>query len=137
MPLTSVPWTWHPHLPGVTTSWLAHANGVTVKTIERWRQKASPADVDLSILTAETGLEMATIRPARCLMPVWSRMAVAEYARRGESYAELATMFRCGKSTVWRCVRRWPGGFAPLSGRRLLTVQQQAKVPAQGRNQSY
>ena len=29
MPLTSVPWTWHPHLPGVTTSWLAHANGVT------------------------------------------------------------------------------------------------------------
>ena len=129
MPLTSVPWTYHPHMPGVTTSWLAHANGVTVKTIERWRQKSSPADVDLTILTAETGLQMALIRPAKFLLPVWSRMAIAEYARRGVSYAELATMFRCGKSTVWRCVRRWPGGFAPLSGRRLLTPQQLAPVP--------
>ena len=130
MPLTPVPWTWHPHLPGVTTSWLAHANGVTVKTIERWRLKSSTADVDLTILTAEVGLEMAQIRPARCMMTVWSRMAVAEYARRGASYTELATMFQCGLSTVWRCVRRWPGGFAPLSGRRLLTVQQLAPVPA-------
>ena len=114
----------------MTTSWLAHANGVTVKTIARWRQKTSPADVDLTILTAEAGLEMALIRPAKCLLPVWSRMAVAEYARRGVSYAELATMFRCGLTTVWRCVRRWPGGFAPLSGRRLLTSQQLSPVPA-------
>lgn len=72
---------------------------------------------------------MAMIRPARCLMPLWSRMAVAEYARRGVSYNELASMFQCGKSTVWRCVKRWPGGFAPLSGRRLLTSQQLAPVP--------
>lgn len=130
MPLTSVPWTWHPHLPGVTTSWLAHANGVSVKTIVRWRLKSGPGDVDLTMLNAEVGLKMAMIRPPKCLMPVWSRMAVAEYARRGVSYAELATMFRCGKSTVWRCVRRWPGGFAPLSGKRLLTSQQLAPVPA-------
>ena len=133
MPLTPVPWTWHPHLPGVTTSWLAHANGVSVKTIGRWRQRSSPADVDLTILTAEVGLEMAMIRPRKCLMPVWSRMAVAEYARHGMSYDELATMFRCGLTTVWRCVKRWPGGFAQLSGRRLLTVQQQAQVPTQAR----
>ena len=127
--MNPTPWTWHPHLPGVTTSWLAHANGVTVKTIERWRKRASPAEVDLSTLTAETGLEMAIIRPVGRVMPMWSRMAVAEYARRGMNYAELATMFRCGKSTVWRCVKRWPSGFAPLSGRRLLTPQQQAQVP--------
>ena len=133
MPLTSVPWTWHPHLPGVTTSWLAHANGVSVKTIGRWRLKSSPADVDLAILTAEIGLEMAMVRPARCMLTVWSRMAVAEYARRGVSYADLATMFRCGLTTVCRCVRRWPGGFAPLSGRRLLTAQQLAQVPTQAR----
>lgn len=130
MPLTPVPWTWHPHLPGVTTSWLAHANGVTVKTIARWRLKSSRADVDLTILTAEVGLEMAMMRPPRCLLPVWSRMAVAEYARGGVSYVDLATMFRCGLTTVWRCVKRWPGGFAPLSGRRLLTPQQLAQVPS-------
>ena len=101
-----------------------------MKTIQRWRLKSSPADVDLTILTAEIGLEMSMIRPARCMLTVWSRMAVAEYARRGVSYADLATMFRCGKSTVWRCVKRWPGGFAPLSGRRLLTSQQLSPVPA-------
>ena len=129
MPVNPIPWTWHPHLPGVTTSWLAHANGVAVKTIARWRLKSSPVDVDLTILTAETGLKMALIRPAKRLLPVWSRMAIAEYARRGVSYAELAVMFQCGESTVWRCVKRWPGGFAPLSGRRLLTAQQQAPVP--------
>ena len=101
---------------------------MSVKTIERWRLKLSAADVDLTILTAEAGLEMALIRPAKCLLPVWSRMAVAEYARGGVSYADLATMFRCGLTTVWRCVKRWPGGFAPLSGKRLLTAQQLASI---------
>ena len=129
MSINPAPWTWHPHMPGVTTSWLAHANGVTVKTIERWRKRTDPAQVDLTGITAETGLEMAVMRTAGCVMSMWSRMAIAEYARQGMNYLELAAMFRCGKSTVWRCVKGWPGGFAPLSGRRLLTLQQQTKVP--------
>jgi transposase len=115
-------------LPGVTAAWLAHANGVTVKTIERWKQQSDPADVDLTILTPELGLEMALLRPPGSIMPMWSRMAMAEYAANGMTYAELSELFRCGKSTVWRCVKRWPGGYAPLSGKRLLTPQQRAPV---------
>ena len=61
-------------------------------------------------------------------MPLWSRMAIVEFAWRGASYDELATKFQCGKSTVWRCVKGQSGGFAPLSGQRLLTRQQQAPV---------
>ena len=119
------PWTWHPHLPGVTTAWLAVANGVTVRTINRWRRLSDPADIDLSFLTAETGLEMALLRPAGRAMPMWSRMAIAEYASQGASYVDLALMFQCAKSTVWRSVKRWPVGYAPLSGTRVLTEQQQ------------
>ena len=122
------PWTWHPHMPGVTTSWLAFANGVTSRTINRWRKQASPADVDLSLFTAEIGLAMSLLRPAGTFMPMWSRMAIAEYASKGASYGELAQMFGCGKSTVWRCVKKWPRGFDPLSGKRLLTHQQQRKA---------
>ena len=122
------PWTWHPHMPGVTTSWLAAANGVTVRTINRWRKRASPADVNLSMLSAEIGLAMSLLRPAGYVMPLWSRMAIADYASKGASYVELAVMFRCGKSTVWRCVKRWPEGFAPLSGKRVLTKQQQSRT---------
>ena len=122
---TPTPWTFHPHLPGVTTSWLAVANGVSARTIHRWRTRTSPADVDLSLLTLETGLAMSLLRPAGSVMPMWSRMAIAEHASQGASYVELASMFRCGKSTVWRSVKRWPEGFAPLSGKRLLTKQQQ------------
>ena len=122
------PWTWHPHMPGVTSSWLAFANGVTARTINRWRKQASPADADLSLFTAEIGLAMSLLRPAGTFMPMWSRMAIAEYASKGASYGELAQMFGCGKSTVWRCVKKWPRGFDPLSGKRLLTHQQQRKA---------
>lgn len=126
---TPTPWTWHPHLPGVTTAWLAYANGVTIKTIDRWKCKSSPADVELSHMNAEIGLQMALLRPPGTVMPMWSRMAIAEYASNGASYAELAATFKCGKSTVWRCVKRWPGGFALLSGRRVLSRQQMAPPP--------
>lgn len=126
---TPTPWTWHPHLSGVTMAWLANANGVTTKTIDRWKRKTNPADVDLSHMSAEVGLQMALLRPSGTVMPMWSRMAIAEYASNGASYVELAEMFKCGKSTVWRCVKRWPGGFALLSGRRVLSRQQMAPPP--------
>lgn len=122
------PWTWHPHMPGVTIAWLADANGVSVKTISRWRLLSSITDVDLSSLTAELGLEMALIRPAGGTMPMWCRMAIAEFAWQGASYDHLAEMFHCGKSTIWRCVKGRSCGFAPLSGQRLLTKQQQAPI---------
>lgn len=121
-------WTWHPHMPGVTTSWLAIANGVTARTVNRRRLKADPADVDLSLLTAQMGLAMSSFRPSRSIMPMWSRMAIAEYASQGASYEELARLFRCSKATVWRCVKRWPAGYDPLSGKRVLTKQQKALV---------
>lgn len=122
------PWTWHPHWPGVTTAWLALANGVSTKTIDRWRRQTNPADVDLAIITAELGLKMCLLRPPRTVMPLWSRMAIADFAAQGVAYNELAIKFRCGRSTVWRCIKRWPGGFAALSGQRILTMQQLAPM---------
>lgn len=103
------PWTWHPHQPGVTTAWLAHVNGVCVRTISRWRGKSKPAGADISLMTARVGLEMAVLRRPGGVLQLWSRMAIAELAWEGASYAELAKQFRCGKSTVWRCVREWRG----------------------------
>jgi hypothetical protein len=64
------------------------------------------ADVDLTILTPELGLEMALLRPPGSIMPMWSRMAMAEYAADGMTYADLAELFRCGKSAVWRIAGR-------------------------------
>ena len=124
------PWTWHPHLPGVTTAWLAQANGVSVRTIMRWQQRTNPADADVSSMTAELGCAMATLRRPGSMLPLWSRMAIAELARRGASYKELARRFQCGESTVWRCVKGRSGSFAPLSGQRLLTGQQLDPAPS-------
>lgn len=124
-----IPWTWHPHLPGVTTAWLAQANGVSVRTIRRWRQQADPADADLCSMTAELGCTMAILRRPGSMLPLWSRMAIAELAWRGANYTELARQFRCGESTIWRCVKGWSGSFAPLSGQRLLTRQQLDPAP--------
>jgi transposase-like protein len=127
--LTPNPWTWHPHLPGVTAAWLAQANGVSVRTIRRWRQQADPADADLCSMTAELGCAMAILRRPGSMLPLWSRMAIAELAWRGASYTKLARQFRCGESTVWRCVKGLSGSFAPLSGQRLLTRQQLDPAP--------
>ena len=124
------PWTWHPHLPGVTTAWLARANGVSVKTIRRWRERSNPADADVRSMTAELGCAMATLRRPGSMLPLWARMAIAELASKGVSYTELARQFQCGESTVWRCVKGWSGGFAPLSGQRLLTRKQLDPAPS-------
>jgi len=119
-----LPWAWHPQTPGVTIRWLARANDVSVWTIRRWRRRYAqpPAALDLSL---ELGLAMALARPPRGLMPLWSRMALAEYAHNGVSDQELAKMFRCSKNTVWRCVRQRSTAFERMSGRRLLSSQQQ------------
>jgi len=126
---TPNPGTWHPHLPGVTTAWLAEANGVSARTIHRWRLRANPAEADVSTMTAQLGHTMAILRKPGSMLPLWSRMAIAELAWGGASYTELARQFRCGESTVWRCVKGWSGGFAPLSGQRLLTRQQLGPPP--------
>ena len=126
---TPNPWTWHPHMPGVTVAWLAQANGVSVRTIRRWRQRYDPAGVDLSSMTAQLGRTMAVLRRPGSMLPLWSRMAIAELAWKGANYRELARQFQCGESTVWRCVKGVSGGFAPLSGQRLHTKQQREQVP--------
>lgn len=127
---TPNPWTWHPHMPGVTTAWLAQANGVSVRTIRRWRQRSNPADVDVSLMTAQVGYAMAVVRRPGGMLPLWSRMAIAELAWGGASYTHLARQFRCSESTVWRCVKRCSGSFAPLSGQRLLSMQQRNPAPS-------
>jgi len=109
----------------VTTRWLARANGVSVWTIRRWRRLHPESPPTLNP-TRELGLAMALARPPAGLLPLWSRMAIADYAHHGASYREIAAMFRCSKNTVWRCVRRRPTAFEPLSGRRALTGQQHA-----------
>ena len=124
------PWTWHPHLPGVTKAWLAQANGVCVKTISRWRERSSRAEVDLSSMTAQLGQTMAILRRPGSILPLWSRMAIAELAWEGASYAELAYKFRCGRSTVWRCVKYQSEAYHMLSGSRLLMKQQRARIMA-------
>jgi len=83
-------------------------------------------------MTAEVGLEMALLRPKRGMLPYWSRMAIAEFAARGASYAELSRMFGVGRSTVYRAVHRASSAYCPLTGRRLLTESQAAAAPRKG-----
>lgn len=118
-----IPWAWHPHTPGVTVKWLASANGVSVWTIRRWRRKYPPSPVPF-VPSREIGLEMAEIRPPGTVLPLWSRMAIAELAHEGVSYRKLAKMFNCSKSTVWRCVRSRSKVYDQVSGARTLSANQ-------------
>jgi transposase-like protein len=119
---------WPSDMPGVTTAWLARANGVSERTI-RWRRAnkpTAPAKMReaLSAIDAEMGCNMVLSRPPSAPLNYWTRMAIAERAHRGETYAELCKAFGVNKSTVWRCIHRMAKGFQPLSGTRVLTVSQ-------------
>lgn len=67
---------------------------------------------------------MALQRKARGVLPLWSRMAIAELAAGGATYNELMAMFRVGRSTVYRAVHKVNGPYSPLSGQRILTSTQ-------------
>jgi hypothetical protein len=119
-----------PHLPGTTVSWLAAANSCSPSTIRRARRdgeaeaEAAAARRFLAELTAERGLAMALIRPKRGLLPLWSRMAIAEFAGRGASYSELMALFQVSRSTVYRSIHRSTTSYNQLSGKRLVTSSQ-------------
>jgi len=114
-------------LPGVTNSWIARANGCSVSTVRRRRlevvEDARCAEL-LANLSAETSLLMGRIRAPRGVLPLWSRMAIAEFAARGATYRELMKMFGVGRSTVYRALHRTSTTYAALSGCRQLTEVQ-------------
>lgn len=90
-------------LPGCSTSFWMRAYGRCYSTIATWKAKAR-ADEDelrsaMSKLTSADGLAMARYRgPAQ--MPFWSRLAIAEYRKRGFPFREIAKAFECSERTV-------------------------------------
>jgi hypothetical protein len=74
----------------------------------------------------EYGLEMARMR-GRAQLPAWSRLAIAEYSKRGFSRREIAVAFRCSLGTVANILQGKGLGYAPFSGQRILTATQ--RVP--------
>ena len=115
---------WHPDTPGVSVPWLARANGVSVRTMERQRAALPPAPAPETV-SIELAVRMALIRAPGGMMPASSRMAIAALAADGITYNELREKFRCSRNTVWRCVKQWPSGFDPLSWQRKTTAEQQ------------
>lgn len=120
-------------LPGVTASWLAEAHGCSLATVRRRRQRAAfgcPSSREfLAGMSAEKGLAMALARRPRGVLPLWSRMAIAEYAALGLSYSDLMRMFGIGRSTVYRALHHESTMFCPLSGGRKLTPSQKKSPP--------
>lgn len=90
-------------LPGFSTSYWMRACGKCYSTIAAWKAKAQ-ADEDalrsaMSMLTSADGLAMARYRgPTQ--MPFWSRLAIAEYRKRGFRVREIAGAFECSERTV-------------------------------------
>lgn len=120
------------NLPGVTASWLARANGCSLSTVRRHRRLTMHDEAGsvhfVTSLSAEKGLAMTHVRAPRGVLTLWSRMAIAEFADRGATYAELMAIFKVGRSTVYRALHHSPSSFCPLSGRRRLTIVQAAPL---------
>lgn len=119
-------------LPGVTYSWIAKTNGCSASTVRRRRGKGvcnngARAEL-LATLSAETALLMAHARGPRGVLPLWSRMAMAEFAARGATYDELMKMFGVGRSTVYRALHRTTTTYSALSGCRQLTIAQSRPI---------
>ena len=129
---SAVPRTFPVDLPGVTSSWLASANGRSPKSIARGRRSvqflSAEAALVVATMTPELAVAMAQFRPPRGMLPYWSRLAIAELASQGLTYAALMELFMVGRSTVYRAIRGQPRGYIPLSGQRLLTPSQAASV---------
>lgn len=122
---------WPADMPGVTTAWLARANDVSERTIRWRRSRAATAPEAMPAIDAEIALEMTRDRPKKARLNWWTRLAIAERARTGETYRAIAADLGINKSTVWKCLRRQTVGFGPLSGERVMTAQQAQvmKVP--------
>jgi transposase-like protein len=123
-------------LAGVTVEWLARANDCSPRTVRRRRASSLPNDFTaadfLSSLDPKLAQRMALLRPSRGILPLWSRLAIAELASQGATYTELAHLFGVSRSTVYRAIHRSSAGYCPLSGQRLLTRSQAAPLGAAG-----
>ncbi len=118
-------------LPGVTLAWLAKANECSLSTLKRTISPESERSSEestrvVSEMTSEVALQLAWMRPSRGMLPYWSRLAIADLASRGATYAELMVLFGVGRSTVYRAVHKASAGYVALSGVRALTASQKA-----------
>ena len=82
-------------------------------------------------MTLAVAVAMAQLRPKRGMLPYWSRLAIAELASKGATYAALMEVFGVSRSTVYRAIMGQPRGYAPMSGRRLLTGSQAASLKSE------
>lgn len=123
-----IPRNLHPHTPGVTASWLAHVTGASPECIRQRRLRSDPCDPDTTTALADldplAAAAWARARPKRGSLPFWSRLAIAELRSQGAGYAELAALFGCSRTTVWRALKRPASDYCILSGRRTLTESQ-------------
>lgn len=129
---SSIPRNLNPHTPGVTASWLAHVAGVSTECIRQRRLRSDSSDPDATTALADldplTAATWARARPKRGSLPFWCRLAIAELRAQGVAYADLAKLFGCSRTTVWRALRRPGSDYCVLSGRRLLTSGQRAAL---------
>lgn len=132
MASSTIPRAFPVDLPGVTISWLAKANGRSSSAIARARHRcgglSGEAIALVACMTPELAVAMAEFRPRRGMLPYWSRLAIAELASQGMSYASLMELFKVGRSTVYRAIKGKSGGFAPFTGRRLVSRSQAESV---------
>jgi hypothetical protein len=115
---------WPADMLGVSTSWLARANGVSERTI-RWRRRNwMTSSADLPQVDAQAALAMARVRPVRGHLCLWSRLAILERVQAGVTYRQAASEFSVSIATVQRAVRKGFRGYDLLACTRVLSSSQ-------------
>ena len=115
---------WPADMPGVTTAWLARANGVSERTI-RWRRARVRTRIEnMLTIDAQVGLELAQGRPKGAHVSLWTRLAMMERVANGGTYQSVAVEFGVSVATVQRSVRGYGRGFHLPSGVRVLSATQ-------------
>jgi hypothetical protein len=111
-------------MPGVTTVWLASANGVSERTI-RWRRARGNTPIaDMPTFDLEAGLHMAQLRAKGAHLCLWTRLAIAERVKAGATLREAAEEFGVSIATAQRAVHRGERGYHLLTCTRTLTSSQ-------------
>jgi hypothetical protein len=115
---------WPADMPGVTTAWLALANGVSERTI-RWRRaKYKTPPEGLPVIDADIALDMVRGRPKGAHIGLWTRLAMKERVAAGSTYRAVAAEFSVSVASVQRAVHRGGRGFQPLSFGRVRSASQ-------------
>lgn len=122
-------------LPGLSISFLAavlERSRSSVSAYRRAARKAAQTDpaiseaIDATVWTlqAEHGLQMSRLR-GRSQLPIWSRLAIRDYGKRGFTRRQIANAFGCSVSTVNNVLGCKAKSFPPFLGERKLTNSQQ------------